>query len=312
MYKTILVTTLVCTLFLGVTYLHANWSEPSANPPNGNIAVPVNTGSVNQDKEGGLGADTLAAYDAFNFVFKNTSADDWTAWRLVRNDGTGNFHTYLNSKGSKNPVHETDGHSFHEEYNPGNGVYKFSTSNGSGPADSSIAWQNAFKIFPDGRVGAQQYCDIDGKNCDSGGAGGGGADLEIIYNGQCKGSLANCRAKFGPFSGGERVTDTENAAKPGVYTVRSAYVGNGGTIDGLCTVSIGDANGTWIPIGSYGSDSGSAFKKFSFIQFPTGEILPIDGRFNAVRSGVWDGKLRVGGGGTCSIAPGPIIVYREG
>ena len=47
------------TISIGIAYA---WSEPTAAPPNGNVAAPINVGSTDQVKNGGLGVNSLAVF----------------------------------------------------------------------------------------------------------------------------------------------------------------------------------------------------------------------------------------------------------
>ncbi len=56
-------TPLVIALVLtfGLSYAYAAWSEPTATPPGGNVAAPINTGSAAQTKTGSLGVGSANA-----------------------------------------------------------------------------------------------------------------------------------------------------------------------------------------------------------------------------------------------------------
>ncbi|MCX6716875.1 MAG: hypothetical protein NTV72_03050 [Candidatus Taylorbacteria bacterium] len=58
--STIKVVVLALILTLGITYLYA-WTGPTANPPDGNIAAPLNISSADQTKTGGITASGLTA-----------------------------------------------------------------------------------------------------------------------------------------------------------------------------------------------------------------------------------------------------------
>lgn len=156
---------------VGFDYLHAEWTPPTKNPPQGNIDIPINIGTTPQTKRGALGAAALSitGESQFNgkikFPFKNTTANVMTEWNMQANDGTGNFNVYLNSSGGNDKKIITTGYANKELYNPGNGIYYFQSSGSSIGAGSIITWKDTFKIFPDGRVGAVKYCDINGNNC---------------------------------------------------------------------------------------------------------------------------------------------------
>ena len=67
-----LVATIVCSVFIGATYLHAQWNNPPNDPPNNNVSAPINTGSNNQIKSGGIQADF---FRAMNNVRSNEYCD---------------------------------------------------------------------------------------------------------------------------------------------------------------------------------------------------------------------------------------------
>ena len=59
--KIITLSTIVCSIFIGATYLHAEWVNPPSNPPDGNVAAPIHTGPEEQEKEGRVTADSFRA-----------------------------------------------------------------------------------------------------------------------------------------------------------------------------------------------------------------------------------------------------------
>ena len=67
--QTVAITSIVCSLFVFSNFLYANWSGPSANPPQNNVAPQINTsGSIQFKDEGGrIGADYLVGYDFTRF-----------------------------------------------------------------------------------------------------------------------------------------------------------------------------------------------------------------------------------------------------
>ncbi len=56
------VAVLALAITLGVTYAFAAWTGPIASPPNSNVDAPINVGTVDQIKSGGLGVDSLAVF----------------------------------------------------------------------------------------------------------------------------------------------------------------------------------------------------------------------------------------------------------
>ncbi len=93
--------------------------------------------------------------NTLDYWFDNTSdtaAAVDTKYRITRNDGTGNFHIYINSDGGTSPTRQTNGYAYHEMYNPGSGVYQIQTAT-SGASGTGITWQEALAIRGDGNVG---------------------------------------------------------------------------------------------------------------------------------------------------------------
>ena len=63
-FKGVVMGVIACAVFLTGNYLHANWSNPTANPPQGNVAAPINTSGSNQFKDGGaIGADVVRGFN---------------------------------------------------------------------------------------------------------------------------------------------------------------------------------------------------------------------------------------------------------
>tara|TARA_B100000745_G_C20078269_1_gene368304 strand:+ start:221 stop:889 length:669 start_codon:yes stop_codon:yes gene_type:complete len=59
---TIIPLAIACSLLLGYQYLGATWSEPTGSPPANNVDAPINVGSTDQVKNGGLSVDALAVF----------------------------------------------------------------------------------------------------------------------------------------------------------------------------------------------------------------------------------------------------------
>ena len=51
---------IVGTIF--ATFIALAWTGPTSAPPNGNVAAPINVGTTDQIKNGGLGLDALAVF----------------------------------------------------------------------------------------------------------------------------------------------------------------------------------------------------------------------------------------------------------
>ena len=61
------------TLFVAVAA--AAWTGPTSGPPNGNVAAPLNVGSINQLKDGNLGVNGLAVFG--NSLLQANSFLNW-------------------------------------------------------------------------------------------------------------------------------------------------------------------------------------------------------------------------------------------
>lgn len=68
--KTIIVS-LVTISFVGIVYA---WSEPTSNPPSGNVSTPINTGSIEQIKSGNL---IINGSIKFNYHSLNSNSNGW-------------------------------------------------------------------------------------------------------------------------------------------------------------------------------------------------------------------------------------------
>lgn len=173
---------------VGMDYLHAAWTAPTNNPPSGNIATPVNTGSSSQVKTGALSLGALSVvgdsqFDGdIKFPFKNTSSNTMTEWNMRANDGSGNFNIYLNSNGGSSPTYLSNGYALRVLFNPNQGSYIFKGSQTSGNTGAAVAWQDIFKIFQNGSIGADQYCDVDGNNCTAASTNASAPQVGIINN----------------------------------------------------------------------------------------------------------------------------------
>lgn len=67
-------------LVVGLSYLHAAWSNPTASPPNNNTPEPINVGASAQSKSGWLGVNTGSAPLTPLEVVGNISADQLTIY----------------------------------------------------------------------------------------------------------------------------------------------------------------------------------------------------------------------------------------
>ncbi len=141
--ETILIASIVCTLFITGNYLHANWSNPTQDPPDGNIAPPINTSDSVQVKDtgGGIGADRLVGFEAIrshdNVYADGNIGSESTIWSRENIWAGTNIRAANNVRASNN-------------------------------------------LLADNQVRSDEYCDRDGNNCTGVGGLGGGGD-EIVY-----------------------------------------------------------------------------------------------------------------------------------
>ncbi len=70
--NTIKVITLALLLALGISYVSAQWSGPTAGPPNNNVSAPINVGSADQTKTGKLGVGSLVVGVGGSIISPNT------------------------------------------------------------------------------------------------------------------------------------------------------------------------------------------------------------------------------------------------
>lgn len=179
MQRSIITLLFTLALLLGSSHLSA-WTAPGGTPPANNVAAPLHTGAAEQTKQGnlavqgdlttnGLAVEGPAYINgaAFDVYFHNTNASEQSLWRMRRNDGTGNWHTYINTEGGLSPTRYTDGYAYRETYNPGDGAYRFETA-ANDAVGTPITWQNAISIKGDGSV------DIDTLNVNNLNVAGGG------------------------------------------------------------------------------------------------------------------------------------------
>ncbi|TSC69505.1 MAG: hepHag family protein [Parcubacteria group bacterium Gr01-1014_56] len=96
-----LILTVAFAFALSVNYLHA-WTSPPANPPNNNVAAPINEGTTSQTKNGILGVNALAVFGdlilsgSTNYLNFGTVAGS-AGYGIRNNSGT---LEYKNSGGS--------------------------------------------------------------------------------------------------------------------------------------------------------------------------------------------------------------------
>lgn len=81
------ITILSAILIVGLNYVNAAWSGPTANPPNAGVSTPINVSSVNQVKNGSLGVNSLSVFGdgliqrdmtATEFCLGNSCITSWS------------------------------------------------------------------------------------------------------------------------------------------------------------------------------------------------------------------------------------------
>ncbi len=165
----------VGTFFIGFSYLHAQWQGPTAPPPQENVAAPVNVSANAQVKAGSLGVDVLATpYTAGDRRAVGASA--WTMMGGSLNDNgnrIGGSNSQLRTNSTDGRTIDSDGFAtriFDQASNnrlrfQNSGLVALSGPDASGNEGDEIDWQDTFTIFGDGRVGATEFCNLDGRNC---------------------------------------------------------------------------------------------------------------------------------------------------
>jgi len=95
--ESIKVAAVALVITLGVTYVYAAWVGPTAAPPGNNTDAPINTGTTDQIKNGGLGLGSLAVFgnSAFSGYMKVGST---TATCNTSLGGALRFNTTANNK----------------------------------------------------------------------------------------------------------------------------------------------------------------------------------------------------------------------
>ena len=132
----------------------AAWSEPSQAPTGGNVDPPINTGSQNQIKNGGLSVTSFA-------VFGSTALNGNT---YLKTGVTGSIYRYLNFGAdydvNGNVIASTIGESGYGIRDK-DGTLEFKNSGGSWQSIQAILWE------------------LCGGPCGGGGGGGGSASLTM-------------------------------------------------------------------------------------------------------------------------------------
>ena len=154
-HKPLIILTLALTLLVGFDYLNA-WTAPaSGNPPTGDVAAPINTGSATQNKSGTLGVNALAVFGNSSF---SGAAEVSNSGPLIKfNDTTAltsisrDFWLHANNSTFYLLADRDNANNTWESPHP----LEISAS-ADGTAD--------YARFPN-QVRAGTYCDVNGANC---------------------------------------------------------------------------------------------------------------------------------------------------
>ena len=154
-HKPLIILTLALTLLVSFDYLNA-WTAPaSGNPPTGDVAAPINTGSATQNKSGTLGVNALAVFGNSSF---SGAAEVSNSGPLIKfNDTTAltsisrDFWLHANNSTFYLLADRDNANNTWESPHP----LEISAS-ADGTAD--------FAKFAN-QVRAKEYCDVGGNNC---------------------------------------------------------------------------------------------------------------------------------------------------
>lgn len=172
----------ILILALTVNYLEAAWSQPSASPTGGNVALPVNTSSVTQDKAGVLTVGALGTFglatvqggvrsSSYCDVNGNNCSSASEIRNAVINSGSFNAGDYLdtsNTDQTKSGDLRVGGlvigdRELHFDNGGSGGDYMRWVT-----ADGLYGYENGtqrWRLKSNGDVNANRYCDENGNNC---------------------------------------------------------------------------------------------------------------------------------------------------
>ena len=172
--------TLALLLVAGVSYA---WTGPTAAPPDPNVDAPINVGASAQVKTGGFSAAGITTTNGNIFLRSQYVAGDNSS--ALYYDSNHDSITQMLFRDAQDTQYgrvygSGDGANFGLLDGDGNWSYLAVKDN-----YTQIRVNNSSKlnVWSDGRVGAGQYCDINGGNCVSASALGGGSGAITVY--QC-------------------------------------------------------------------------------------------------------------------------------
>lgn len=190
-------------IILGTQMAVAAWTPPPSSPPNGNVEAPINVGSNAQAKNGSvlsgstfnvggtLSSDVLSVFGtAYLGGNVGINIPNPTAKLQVQGNGGASMDLKVNGR-IQTGTGSTNGGMWVND--PATLFFGAYTTDIAGIYNNS-AWR--LKVFSDGKVGAAQYCDLNGNNCSTPPFSGGSPTN--ICNGTC---TANYVPKFSASDG---------------------------------------------------------------------------------------------------------------
>ena len=177
------------------------WTGPISTPPDGNTPTPVNVGTTDQVKNGGLGLDALSVFGTgYVEKLKINETGDTGAWELYTNGDTytsGTLRTdgILQANNGISVDGNTvidDGAGWHRTYGKtgwinqtyGGGWYMTDTTWLRSYANKSIYTSGTMRADTDMR--SAKYCDVNGANCKTTSQMGGSCGAPYISKGTCQ------------------------------------------------------------------------------------------------------------------------------
>ena len=165
-YRTILhllALTIIFSCFAGYSFMNAAWTPPPAAPPTSNTEAPVNVGTTDQVKNGGLSVDALSVTGNTNVTGTSTI--------------TGIYGLNVTSAGPRiKMTNTTVGSTDWWLHNSGSSFYLIADRDGNGnwttPAENPWPMQVVASTTSTGdfvsfsnKVRANEYCERNGGNC---------------------------------------------------------------------------------------------------------------------------------------------------
>jgi hypothetical protein len=150
-------------LFIFGFYIFA-WTEPTQSPPGGNVAVPINTGNIYQEKLGGLWLLNGLGVSKQLYIDQEADALRFRDWATIGiTDGNGRLSIYENAATSGDYYIKSEAANRITMHTDG---IKFFTAL-AGTAGDSISWTEQMRIANNGNVGIgvidpNQALDVEG------------------------------------------------------------------------------------------------------------------------------------------------------